>query len=45
MTYQNKTVKEATDIKFLGLELDKYMNWKNHTENVLKKESAVHGTQ
>jgi hypothetical protein len=31
ITYQNKTMKEATNIKFLWLELDKYMNWKNHT--------------
>jgi hypothetical protein len=28
---------EATNTKFLGLELNKYMNWKNHIENVLKK--------
>jgi hypothetical protein len=31
ITYQNKTTKEAINIKFLWLELDKYMNWKNHT--------------
>jgi len=31
ITYQNKTMKEATNIKFLGLELDKYVKWKDHT--------------
>ena len=32
ITYQNKTMKEATNITFLGLELDKYMTWKNHIQ-------------
>jgi hypothetical protein len=31
ITYQNKTMKEATNIKFLRSELDKYVNWKDHT--------------
>ena len=30
-------MKEATDIKFLGLELDKYMNWQNQIERILPK--------
>jgi hypothetical protein len=28
-------MKEANNIKFLGLELDKYMNWKNHIGKIL----------
>jgi len=33
---------EATNTKFLGLELNKHTNWKNHIENVLrKKEQCV----
>jgi hypothetical protein len=31
ITYQNKTINTATNIAFLWLELDKYMNWYNHT--------------
>ena len=28
---------DATDTKFLGLELNKYMKWKNYIEKVLQK--------
>jgi hypothetical protein len=31
-------MKEANNIKFLGLELDKHMNWKNHIGKMLPKE-------
>jgi len=34
-------MKEFTDIKFLGLELDKCMNQKHHIEKVLAKMSSV----
>jgi hypothetical protein len=36
LTNQNKTITEATNTKFLGLEFNKYMNWKNHYENMLQ---------
>jgi hypothetical protein len=32
ITYQNKIIKEVTNIKFLEFELDKYMNWKNYSK-------------
>ena len=35
ITYKNKTMKEATNIKFFGSELGKCMNWKNHIEKIL----------
>ena len=41
ITYQNRTMTEATNTEFLGLELDKYMNWTNQTENVLQKMSSA----
>jgi hypothetical protein len=41
LTDQNKTITEATNTKFLGLELDKYMNWKNHYEKVLQIMSSA----
>jgi len=34
-------MKESTDIKFLGLELDKFMNQKHHIEKVLSKMSSA----
>lgn len=33
-------MKEATDIKFHGLESDSYMNWKNQIERILPKMSS-----
>jgi hypothetical protein len=41
ITYQNKSMKAATNIKFLGLELDKHMNWKNHIVKILPKMSSA----
>jgi predicted fused transcriptional regulator/phosphomethylpyrimidine kinase len=41
ITKQNKTMKAVTNIKFLGSELDKHMNWKNHTVKVLPKVSSA----
>ena len=38
ITYQNKTMKAATNIKFL----EKHMNWKNHTVKLLPKVSRAH---
>ena len=38
MIYSNSVpMTEATNTKFLGLELNRYMNWKKHIENVLHK--------
>jgi hypothetical protein len=34
-------MKEATDIKFHGLELDNYMNWKNQIERMLPEISSA----
>lgn len=34
-------MKEATGIKFIGLELVKYMNWKNHIEKLLLKTNSA----
>ena len=32
ITYKNELLQEEINIKFLGLEIDKHMNWKMHTE-------------
>jgi len=35
--YKDKLIKEVIYTKFLGLEIDKHMNWKNHTMHTLPK--------
>jgi hypothetical protein len=40
IAYKNKTMKAATNIKFLGLELYKHMNWKNHIVKIQPKMSS-----
>jgi hypothetical protein len=34
-------MKVANNIKFLGLELDEHMNWKNHIGKILPKMSSA----
>jgi hypothetical protein len=41
ITNQNKTMQAASNIKFLGLELDQHMNWKNHILKILPKMSRA----
>jgi len=33
----NYLINEVTNIRFLGLELDNNMNWKNHVAKILPK--------
>jgi hypothetical protein len=37
INYQNNSRKGSTKITFLGLELDKHINWKNHINKILPK--------
>jgi hypothetical protein len=39
--FDNNTIKEVTNTKFLGLELDNNMNWKNHVVKILPKLSRA----
>jgi len=32
ITHRDELLQEEINVKFLGLEIDKYMNWKIHTE-------------
>jgi len=34
-------IKETDSLKFLGLELDKFLNWKNHIDKLLPKLSSA----
>jgi mannose/fructose/N-acetylgalactosamine-specific phosphotransferase system component IID len=39
--YQNRLLTGANNTKFLGLELDKNINWKNHIQKILPKLSSA----
>jgi len=39
--YQNKLLTEINHTKFLGLELDKNINWKNHIQKIVPKLSSA----
>jgi len=39
--HQNKIVMGVNNIKFLGLELDKHVSWKNHIQKLLSKLSST----
>jgi hypothetical protein len=41
ITYQNKAVEAATNIKFLSLELDMHMSWKTHIAKILPNMSSA----
>jgi len=40
LSYLN-VIKETDSLKFLGLELDKFLNWKNHIDKLLPKLSSA----
>jgi hypothetical protein len=33
--YKEKYIEERGDTKFLGLQIDNHINWKNHTEEMI----------
>ena len=33
--YKEKYVEETVNTKFLGLQIDNHINWKNHTEQII----------
>jgi hypothetical protein len=35
--YKDRHIKEAINIKFLGLKIDKHMNWKTHIMHIMPK--------
>jgi hypothetical protein len=39
--YEDKNLKETVYTKFLGLQLDSHLNWKDHTDQMIPKLSAV----
>jgi hypothetical protein len=41
ITYQNEIITGTNNIKFLGLELDKNINWKNHIQKIIPKLSSA----
>jgi hypothetical protein len=41
MCYEEKYMEEVINTKFLGLQIDNYINWKNHTKQKMSKLSAA----
>jgi hypothetical protein len=39
--YRNKLIKEETNVRFLGLGIDKHLNWKTHIAQVISKLSSA----
>jgi hypothetical protein len=39
--YKNRYIEEMVNTKFLGLQIDKHLNWKNHIEQLVPKLSAA----
>jgi hypothetical protein len=39
--YRDKLLKEATNVRLLGLGIDKHLNWKPHIEQVITKLSSA----
>jgi len=39
--YKEEYVEETVNTKFLGLQIDKHINWKNHTEQMIPKLSET----
>ena len=39
--YEEELIKEVINTQFVCLEIDKYMNWKNHTVHILPKLSSA----
>jgi hypothetical protein len=39
--YRDKLLKEVTNVRFLGLGIDKHLNWKTHIEQVIPKLSTA----
>jgi len=39
--YKEKNIEETVNTKFLGLQIDNHVNWKNHTEEMIPKLSAA----
>jgi hypothetical protein len=40
--YQNKIITGTNNTKFVGLELDKNINWKNHVQKIIPKLSSAY---
>jgi len=39
--YKEKYIEETVNTKFLGLQIDNHINWKNHIEQMIPKLSAA----
>jgi hypothetical protein len=41
ISYKDKYIEETVNTKFLGLQLDNHLNWKNHIDQMIPKLNAA----
>jgi hypothetical protein len=39
--HKDKYIEEAVHLKFLGIQIDNHLNWKNHIDQIIRKLSAA----
>jgi len=41
VSYRDKCIEEAVNLKFLGIQIDNHLNWKNHIDQIIPKLSIA----
>jgi len=41
ISYKDKCVEEAVNLKFLGIQIDNHLTWRNHTDQIIPKLSIA----
>ena len=39
--YKDKCIEEAVNLKFLGIEIDSHLTWRNHIDQIIPKPSTA----
>jgi len=40
-SYKDKCIEEAVNLKFLGIQIDSHLNWRNHIDQIIPKLSVA----
>jgi hypothetical protein len=43
ISHKNKCIEVAVNLKFLGVQIDNHLKWKNHTDQIIPKCSMLCG--
>jgi len=41
VSYKDKCLEEAVNLKFLGIQIDSHLNWRNHIDQIIHKLSIA----